>query len=458
MAIHPLIQLIRGELNSEFSGGAAPAGDPPGLKALTDKNLLRDFIKSSPIEGDLYYALMDDKKEFLFETGGKHIKKLLHKKEQGIRNQREALRCLSEANREEEVVEIQSKNHLHYISIALRYNHQMIGSFIAGGFFISNGKATEDLHREWCVNNGFEYTEASEILKYVPEFDIEYVGKLKQYFLTLSLLLRGNSNHQGRDAGKKAARDNGSLKNVLASYGNVIHSACEAIFITDHKLNLLFLNKTLKNLVTPQNEPGSLTAILKASDRKRLQEKFRDQILTQEENTPPASFQMEIEMPFENREKPVAMLLEAEPLVNHAMEVKGLFALVKHKETDPSRTPELLTAQKGLFYHLLDSSHMGIFYYDSEGVILDFNKKFTEIAGLTENQLRGASLFSIWKNQKLLKPVRQSLNGEYTHYEGNFSLRNHSCYVRAFFQGLEKDTPSGYKGIGMIEEITEWNR
>lgn len=455
MAIHPLIQLIRGGLSSEPSAGAAHAGDSPGLKALTDKNLLRDFIKSSPIEGNLYYAVMDDKKEFLLETGGKHIKKLLHKKEQGIQNQREALRFLSEANREEDVVEIQSKNHLHYISIALSYNHQMIGSFIAGGFFISNGKATEDLHREWCVNNGFEYAEASEILKNVPEFDIEYVGKLKQYFLTLSLLFRGNSEHDGGAAGKRAARDNGSLKNVLAAYGNVIHSACEAIFITDHKLNLLFLNKTLKNLVTPQSDPGSLTAILKASDWKRLQERFRDQILTQEENALPASFQMEIEVPFENREKPVAMLLEAEPLVNQAMEVKGLFALVKQKEKDPSRTIEFLTAQKGLFHNLLDSSHMGIFYYDSEGVILDFNKKFTEVAGLTEDQLRGASLFSIWKNQKLLKLIRQSLNGEYAHYEGNFSLKNHSCYVRAFFQGREKDTPSGCRAIGMIEDKTE---
>jgi len=466
MVFHPLLKLIKQELDQQISKDDSHNQKSPSLKEYFDKNQLRDFIKSSPIDSDLYFAIVDHSKEFLLETGGKHIKKLLHNKEKGIQNQREAVRQLVDSSHDEEVSEIQSKNHLHYFAVAFRQRDTFLGALAVGGFFIRDGRTDEQRRKDWCTNAGGSFHKTAEILQQVPAFDSEYVGKLKQYFLALSQLLNRQTETSESSWSHTSTSQfpENTLESVVLKYAPVVNSSSDAIFITDHQLNSLFFNNSLKKMVRKnleiKEELPPLKSIFSKNSHKRLTEKVKDQMLLADDIHTPEAFDMDVEF-SEKQSKPASSpSLKAQLILNKAGEVKGLFGVISYREKSQIHSLEQLASQRDLYRSLFHSSPLGIFYYDNEGTILDCNRKFVEILGSRREALIGMNMFKTLYNKQLLEEIKKSLNQKQGYYEGEYKAvtGTRKSHIRGVFKGLPTEDTLSYRGMGIIEDVTEFHR
>lgn len=456
MAFHPLMKLIAEGLDDWSQGTNTYASEKLTLKDIFDKNQLREFIRASPVDEDLYYALINDKKEFLLETGGKYIKKLLHNKENGIQNQRETVRFLAEGNKEDDITEGQSRNYFHYISVAITYQNRFLGSFIIGGFFIGDDHSKEERHREWCKNNGFDYSASAHILQQVPSFDISYVGKLKQYFLSLVRLITRTSNEQAPDNIKAYEEDNQNMVDVVNNYQPILNSSSDAILITDNDLNLIFTNQScshlIKNNLDNEDQP-SLSTLFNERSYQALYEKFDRQRALLKKNKKISAFTLNVEFSHPGKNTPEEMMLQAQLIKDHSGKPKGLFGVIKYHRPDANKIIESLTYQRDLYRSLFYSSPLGMVYYDTNEVIRDCNNEFCNIFGTTKDMLVGMPV-SDFENQELINQVRKSLSGQRGYYQGTYkTAENREIYIKGHFKGVVKSNEIVY-GIGIIEDIT----
>jgi len=457
MAFHPLMKLIAEGLDDWLQDTDKFAFEKLTLKDIFDKNQLREFIKASPVDEDLYYALINDKKEFLFETGGNYIKKLLHKKENGIQNQRETVRFLAEGNREDDVTEGQSKNYLHYISVAITYQNTFLGSFIIGGFFIGDDHSKEERHKEWCRNNGFDYSASVHILQQVPSFDISYVGKLKQYFLSLVQLITRNVNDQAPGNNKSYEKDNQNMVDVVNNYQDILNSSSDAILITDNDLNLIFTNQSCSYLIKKsldKEDHPSLSTLFNERSYQTLYEKFDRQraLLKQDKKT--SAFNLNVEFNHPGKNTPEKLMLQAQLIKDHSGNPKGLFGVLKSHLTDTDKIIESLTAERDFYRNLFYFAPLGMFYYDNHEIILDCNKKFCEILGAKKDTMVGMPV-SCLENPEMINQIRKSLSGQRGYYQGTYKKvkENREVYIKGHFEGVVKTNKVLY-GIGIIEDIT----
>ncbi|MCF8231656.1 MAG: PAS domain S-box protein, partial [Bacteroidales bacterium] len=457
MAFHPLMKLIMQDLEAPLQGAILAVYEKPSLKDIFDKNQLRDFIKATPLEGDLYYALITNEKQILLETGGKEIKRLLHKSERGIQNQREAVRSLVESNKEEDIAEIQSKNYFHYISVAITYHNHFLGSFVIGGFFIKNDLSEEEIHREWCANTGFDYSDSVKILRYAPIFSKTFVGKLKQYLSSLAHLVTMNKISYQQTHEKAHANQKEKLEEAIGNYKNILHTSADAIWVSDNKFNFLFLNNAGKSLLSVDNEGIASMHLKNMLDSKSF-ERFKKEIqydLYNEVPQPrPLSFQAGISSG--NKKASRLMHLQAQAMRDSYGNFIGVFGTLKSTEDTTHQLIEHLKSERNLYKSLFNSSFLGFFYYDLNGVVLDCNEKFVDILGSKKEQLIGFSMFNRIQNNELLAQIRRSLNGAQGYYEGIYhSLTgNRRVFGKATFQGVLNENNRLNGGFGILQELT----
>lgn len=404
MAFHPLMKLLTEGMDSPPKGSLVPSSEPPDLQDIFDKNQLREFIKVSPIEGDLYYAVISKNKEFMLETGGKNIKKLLHKREKGIQHQREVARALLESNREEAVTEMQSHNYLNYISVAITHQGQFLGSLIIGGFFIEDEINQEERFREWCRNTGFEYAEAEPILREVPCFSKPYLGKLKQYFLSLMQLLSSGIK-QDRDEALASSFQQIPLQDVVEKYKHILNHSSDAIWVTDQELNVIFMNKAFRNLALRSNENQD-TALQNVFDKKsqeEIQKKIKSPI-----SSPKPSFTTRATILTGNNEPSnISVSIHAEIIYNSQGTMKGLFGVCKR--------PRHEIKQLELFSRASEQSPAIEIITDENHQIIYVNRQFTVATGYTYEDVAGikSSMLADPEKKERLSEIETKIEQEH---------------------------------------------
>jgi PAS domain S-box-containing protein len=109
---------------------------------------------------------------------------------------------------------------------------------------------------------------------------------------------------------------------------------------------------------------------------------------------------------------------------------------------------------------IFENSPVGIFHYDSRGVITACNEKFVQIMGSSKQRLVGLNMPESIGNDEVRTAIRQSLSGQAGRYEGDYtSVTGHrSTVLKADFVPLAgKDGPIG-GGIGIVEDVTDRRR
>jgi PAS domain S-box-containing protein len=106
---------------------------------------------------------------------------------------------------------------------------------------------------------------------------------------------------------------------------------------------------------------------------------------------------------------------------------------------------------------IIDEAPIGIFYYNTDGVITECNDVFVSIIGSSRNVLIGMNMPERLKDQKLIKAVQTSLQEGSAYYEDLYEsvTADKKTYVRILFKGIRDEDEVITAGVALIEDITE---
>ncbi len=116
---------------------------------------------------------------------------------------------------------------------------------------------------------------------------------------------------------------------------------------------------------------------------------------------------------------------------------------------------KLLSASEKKYRTLIDTSKLGIFHYNTFGVIELANQAFADILKTTTKQLKGLDMKTL-PNTDIVAGVNDSIKGLKSRYEGPYQsiLSGHEVPVRVQFSPIyEENRVIG--GIGIVEDLTE---
>lgn len=108
-------------------------------------------------------------------------------------------------------------------------------------------------------------------------------------------------------------------------------------------------------------------------------------------------------------------------------------------------------------YHLIfEHSPLGIYHFDSQGIITDCNDSFVKIIGSSRDELIGLDTLKL-SDKKVVKAIQGVLKSQQTSYEGDYkSITGHKVTsVKVMFApilSLDKEIEGG---IGIVEDITQ---
>lgn len=108
---------------------------------------------------------------------------------------------------------------------------------------------------------------------------------------------------------------------------------------------------------------------------------------------------------------------------------------------------------------LFDNAPLGIFFYDSNGIINDCNDVFAKIIGAAKEKIIGLDM-NILPDKKLVNELMKALKGDIGIYKDLFTsyLGKKTTPVKVTFFPIKKDDKI-VGGVGMVEDITtEYNQ
>lgn len=108
---------------------------------------------------------------------------------------------------------------------------------------------------------------------------------------------------------------------------------------------------------------------------------------------------------------------------------------------------------------LFERLPVGVFLYDSDMRLLQFNEAFIEILGSSRDNLEGLDLHLI-KDRRILPALQAALEGEVGSYEGEYVVTTSEKEVDVAIRAapLEYGTDIAPYGIGFVLDITNWKR
>ncbi|MDG5766706.1 PAS domain S-box protein [Balneolales bacterium ANBcel1] len=124
--------------------------------------------------------------------------------------------------------------------------------------------------------------------------------------------------------------------------------------------------------------------------------------------------------------------------------------------TEQQRAMEAVTESEQKFQSIFRHTPLGLFHFDSNAVITDFNEKFVEIIGSSQEALTGLDMQRL-PDRKLVTAIQGALHGERTSYVGEYAstTADKVTPVRAFFAPVYSYHQTVSGGIGIVEDVTE---
>ncbi len=108
------------------------------------------------------------------------------------------------------------------------------------------------------------------------------------------------------------------------------------------------------------------------------------------------------------------------------------------------------------YHSIFLNAPIGIFHYDTQGVITDCNGPFVKIIGSSKEKLVGLDMIQKLNNKNIIQCVKDSLNKGVSHYEDWYTsiTGNKTTFVNILFRGLKNEAGKIVAGIGLVEDIT----
>jgi PAS domain S-box-containing protein len=132
--------------------------------------------------------------------------------------------------------------------------------------------------------------------------------------------------------------------------------------------------------------------------------------------------------------------------------IEGAFRDISSRK----QTEAALRASEELYRLLFYQSPVGIFYFDNDLRVTDFNEQFVELLKSSRDRLKGLNLNTI-KDQRVLPPIRVAISGRESQYEGPYEATTSSAQVWVLMKTAPLFDEHGHVkgGIGIVEDFTK---
>lgn len=128
-----------------------------------------------------------------------------------------------------------------------------------------------------------------------------------------------------------------------------------------------------------------------------------------------------------------------------------------HDITEHKRIEHELRASEERYRSIFSHSPLGIMHFNEDGVIVDFNEKFSEIIGAPREKILGFNMLESLKDEKMLEAVRSCLAGGTGFYEGDYLsvTGNKLTPMRAIYSRILSLEGTILGGVALFEDITD---
>ncbi len=110
--------------------------------------------------------------------------------------------------------------------------------------------------------------------------------------------------------------------------------------------------------------------------------------------------------------------------------------------------------EKSFYSLIFDNAPIGIIHFDSQGIIVDCNAKFSEIIGTPINKLVDLHMLEL-PDKNIVKQLKIALNGGIGYYEGVYKAYTSDKVTPVkvqFAPMINKNKIIG--GIGIVQDVT----
>ncbi len=106
---------------------------------------------------------------------------------------------------------------------------------------------------------------------------------------------------------------------------------------------------------------------------------------------------------------------------------------------------------------IFDNSPVGIMHFDSNGAITDCNSEFVNLIGSTRKNLVGFNMITDLKDERVISAVKDVLNGQMAHYEGEYKslTANKATWAKADFSPIISPDGAVAGGIAIVTDTSE---
>jgi diguanylate cyclase (GGDEF)-like protein/PAS domain S-box-containing protein len=132
-------------------------------------------------------------------------------------------------------------------------------------------------------------------------------------------------------------------------------------------------------------------------------------------------------------------------------------SLIQSKTQALTDTNTQLKTSEARLHSIIDSSPVGIIYFDLDGCVMMINKRLEKIFNTPKSDLLGFNIFEGLRNEEIKHAVQTALAGEMGVYHGEYQpeLSGQVLFLHAEFVPIFSEQQQVIGGIGVFDDFTD---